>query len=575
MPKPSSTAPPVPPCLSPESAPAWARLLNYVRHTQRRTLLVIQHDSPRLPRELPPLLAAETGRPLAVATVSDAQPDPMAATFAAAPNGQFAPGTILTITGAEDLAVASPDQSSVAALHEFARRLDLRRDQLLPEGGIVLVWATARVFEALAEHALNFISRASAVLTLVAAEDTAPITQTGGQVTGLGAWRGNYRIPPLPADAPEELRAALVALEELAVADELYLQGGAKIAHALARFDAARDQIEAGWEAAHRWSGLTTPYDFDTASNNAVRDFAGALIVAFAYVGRHVLTLRLHPLKRITWFEAAIAAARRRHDRAAEGVMLGNLGIPWAELGDTHKAISFYEQQLVITREIEDRRGQGTAFANLGLAWADLGDGRKAIGFYEQALAIAREFGDLRGVGSTLNNLGLIWAGFGDVHNAISHYEQALVVAREIGDRRGESNALGNIGLALATLGDARKAIGFYEQALVIVREIGYRRGEEMTLGFIGDAQAALGDTKKAIDFYEQALTIAREIGDRNSEAHTLFNSARSLDKLGRRSEAITRAEQAATIYAAIKSPALEKARQLATELRREWQSPA
>ena len=181
MPKPSSTAPTVPPCLSPESAPAWAQLLNYVRHTQRRTLLVVRHNSPRLPRALSPLLATETGRTLVTATVSDAQPDPMAAAFAAAPDGRFPAGTLLSLTGAEDLAVSTPDQSSVAALFEFARRLDLRRDQFLPAGGVVIVWATARVFDALAEHALNFISLASAVLTLSVDGDTEAVASTTGQ----------------------------------------------------------------------------------------------------------------------------------------------------------------------------------------------------------------------------------------------------------------------------------------------------------------------------------------------------------------------------------------------------------
>jgi hypothetical protein len=310
-------------------------LLNYVRHTQRRTLLVVRHDSPRLPRELPQQLAAETGRPLVVAAVSDAQPDPTAAALAAAPNGRFEPGSILSITGAEDLAVVSPDQSSAAALFEFARRLDLRRDQFLPEGGIVLVWATARVFDALAEHALNFISLASAVLTLAAAEDIAPIALTSGQVPSVEPRLWRYRLPPLPADAPNELRAALVALEELAIADELYQQGGAKIAHALARFDAARDQIETGWEAAHRWSGLATPNKPEPLEGNAVRDFAGALLVAFPNAGAHFLSLRFHPRERIIWLEVALAAARPRRDRGAEAAILGNLGDAWEDLSDS------------------------------------------------------------------------------------------------------------------------------------------------------------------------------------------------------------------------------------------------
>ena len=254
MPKLSSKAPSVPPSLSPESAPVWARLRNYVRRTERRILLVIRHDSPQLPRELPPLLADESGRTLITATVSDAEPDPMAAAIRAAPGG-FPARALLSITGAEDLDVSTAHDSP-AALYEFARRLDLRRDQFLPEGGVVLVWANARVFDALAEHALNFISRAAAVLTLGAAGEKEAIVERGAPSVSFESLRGSYDLPPLPPDAPADLRAALDAFEKLAVANELYQQGGSKIAHGLARFDAARDRIEAGWEAARRWSGL-------------------------------------------------------------------------------------------------------------------------------------------------------------------------------------------------------------------------------------------------------------------------------------------------------------------------------
>jgi tetratricopeptide (TPR) repeat protein len=51
-----------------------------------------------------------------------------------------------------------------------------------------------------------------------------------------------------------------------------------------------------------------------------------------------------------------------------EGNALGNLGLAYAALGETRKAIDYYEQRLVIAREIGDRRGEGNALANMGLA---------------------------------------------------------------------------------------------------------------------------------------------------------------------------------------------------------------
>ena len=70
------------------------------------------------------------------------------------------------------------------------------------------------------------------------------------------------------------------------------------------------------------------------------------------------------------------------------GNVLGNLGLAYAALGDTGKAIGFYERRLVIANEIGDRRGEGNAYANLGLAHESLGHVETAKRFWQQALAI-------------------------------------------------------------------------------------------------------------------------------------------------------------------------------------------
>jgi len=297
-------------------------------------------------------------------------------------------------------------------------------------------------------------------------------------------------------------------MKVLAAANEMYLQGGEAIMQGLGLFDLEWINISTG----QAWA----------AQNAATDETAAQLCCNYPDAGVYVLTLRLHPRERISWLEAALSAARKLKDRAAEGVHLGNLGNAYADLGETRRAIEHYEKALQISQEIGARRGEGQALGNLGLAYADLGETRRAI----------------------------------------EHNEKALEISREIGDKRAEGIILGSLGLAYAALGETRRAIEFYEQHLTIAREIGDRRGEGAALGNLGLAYTDLGEPRRAIDYYEQILEIHREIGDRRGEGNDLWNMSLALDKLGQREEAIAKAEAALVIYEQIEDPNAAKVRE-------------
>jgi tetratricopeptide (TPR) repeat protein len=241
------------------------------------------------------------------------------------------------------------------------------------------------------------------------------------------------------------LRHAAHYLTVLRECDALYLKGGDAIKSGFVLFEVERRNIEAGQE----W--VCRPSREDKAAALLCNNYANA--------GVYVLNLRQHPREFISWSEAALAAARQLKDRAAEGRHLGNLGIAYADLGETRRAIEFHEQALLISREIGDRRGEGAGLGNLGNAYGALGETRRAIEFYEQVLVISREIGDRRSEGATLGNLGNAYAALGEMRRGVEFYEQRLVIARQIGDRRGEGTALGNLGSAYAESGEIRRAV--------------------------------------------------------------------------------------------------------------------
>lgn len=81
-------------------------------------------------------------------------------------------------------------------------------------------------------------------------------------------------------------------------------------------------------------------------------------------------------------------------DREGESSALGNLGIAFAELGETHRAIQSYERILLIHREIGDRRGEAADLWNMSLSLDYLGERAQAIQHAEEALIIYEQIED-------------------------------------------------------------------------------------------------------------------------------------------------------------------------------------
>ncbi|HVT19012.1 MAG TPA: tetratricopeptide repeat protein [Thermoanaerobaculia bacterium] len=299
-------------------------------------------------------------------------------------------------------------------------------------------------------------------------------------------------------------RHATYYLEVLQRADSLYKQGGEGVLHGLRLFDAEWGNLQAG----QAWAAAQPPED--AAATALCDDYPDA--------GAYCLRLRLSEREQIHWRELALAAARRKGDRKAQAVHLGNLGVAYRILGEHDRAIELFEQHLAIAREIGDRRGEGTAIGNLGTAYAALGEPRRAIEFLEQDLAIAREIGNRRGEGNALGNLGNAYSILGEPRRAIELHEQNRAVAREIGDRHGEGNALGNLGIAYRSLGEPRRAIELYEQQLAITREIGDRWGQgraSWNLGLVFEQQ---GDLALAAELMQVLVDLERGAGQADAE---------------------------------------------------------
>ncbi|MCC6190576.1 MAG: tetratricopeptide repeat protein [Anaerolineales bacterium] len=330
------------------------------------------------------------------------------------------------------------------------------------------------------------------------------------------------------------------------LATDMFRQGNEKGDVGRYVFDQEWDNIKAG----QAW-----------AQSRAQADRSAArLTAAYALGTSNLLDLRLPAQERVEWLMAAVEGARRLADRDMEGAALGNLGLAYAALGQTRRAIDLHEQALQIHREIGNRVGEGINQGNLGIAYAALGEPRRAIEFLEHELEVEREFGDRQGEARALGNLGSAYATLGEIKRATEFYEQQLIIVREIGNWHEAEAVLTNLGSAYLYLGSSQRALDFFRQALDICRKIDDRQGEAMLLANMGTAHLDLGMAQQAIEYNQDANAIATEIGDIRVQGSALGNLANAYLRIGEYARAIEYYQQRLEISRVIEDRQAEAA---------------
>ena len=202
--------------------------------------------------------------------------------------------------------------------------------------------------------------------------------------------------------------------------------------------------------------------------------------------------------------------ARRKGDRIEEKNALSALGLAFAELGQTPKAIQNFKDQLEIAREIEDVEEECSLLASLGDASALSGDIGGAKRFYEEQLLRADSRGLRQSIGSAYNGLGYVSVKQNQIPRAIECYLKALGIFREFEDHDKELELLVGIGLNFQKIGELNQATEHLEAALKKAGYLENRKEEgqilvdlsEMYFG-LGNLETALGFVRKSEDFLQ------------------------------------------------------------------------
>jgi tetratricopeptide (TPR) repeat protein len=205
----------------------------------------------------------------------------------------------------------------------------------------------------------------------------------------------------------------------------------------------------------------------------------------------------------LTLYEATIAR------NPACWMAHNNLGLTYARLGDSKRAIAHYEEVL------RAKRDRAEVHNNLALELAKTGQIEDAIGHFEETIRLRPDYV------AAYNNLGVIEARRGNSENSMKLFEQALSIDAEYAEARV------HLGGMLRQLGRIDEATAQFQEAI--------RRNPRTAAAHNGYAVILLDATK----FREALFPLHRAVELEPAYADARWNLATTLSRMGRYGEAI------------------------------------
>ncbi|WP_405860979.1 tetratricopeptide repeat protein [Streptomyces sp. NBC_01515] len=194
---------------------------------------------------------------------------------------------------------------------------------------------------------------------------------------------------------------------------------------------------------------------------------------------------------------AALGAARRLGDAAAEAYALGDLAGLHFLAGRQNEALALNDQALAIWWRLDTVSWIRRCLNNRGLLLEGLGRYAESGVALRQSLAHSRQLNDPYGEAVTHSHLGNLYE-HTDPRAAIEQHRRSLAIGDEIGAVIVQHSAHCNIGYAHLTLGEPAAAVPHFEESLRILGGHGDWHGESQTRLGLVRALRLLGRTERA-----------------------------------------------------------------------------
>ncbi|MCX4763762.1 tetratricopeptide repeat protein [Streptomyces sp. NBC_01275] len=244
-----------------------------------------------------------------------------------------------------------------------------------------------------------------------------------------------------------------------------------------------------------------------------------------------------------------LEAAGRAGDRAAEGLLLTDLGMAYARVNDLAASLACHRRALEIWEELGDRLNTAHSRNLIGLNHLHRRQLDAAARHFEQAIADFQEQGSAHWTATALSNLATTHYRAGRLPQAATAVEQALTAHRALRNRRGEGNVLRLLSGLQREQGDVEESLSSAQAAVDIALGLRNLRLEAYWLLALGEAQQAAGKFADALTTYQRSAALQLQLGDRSKQAFAWHHTGEVYRRLDRPAEAADFHRQAAAAH--------------------------
>jgi eukaryotic-like serine/threonine-protein kinase len=386
-----------------------------------------------------------------------------------------------------------PTSSSVDALRQYNRGLELRRDGKILEAQKQFEGATRED----ANFALAFARLAQTYSLLGYDSEAEQAAKKGVLLSQSLPDAEKYQISAIELQVNKHFPEAISAYENLA----RVLPDNADVREALARL----------YEDSGDLAKARDYYQKILTSNP--KDIGATIDLGRIQIKSGDAQSSLEPLNR------AYSLAVQMDNAEQKASSLHLMAVAYRNLSKPEEVLRSEREALVIWRQIGQQRGLAFSLNEMAKAQASLGDVKNAAANFSEALQIRRDIGDKRGLGDTLIDMGNLADDRGDHDGALKMYKEALQLEREIGNESMQAVCLNNIGLVYSEKGQYEDALAYLQQVLQLREKSGVAKDIVDAQHNLGQALTSMGQYDQAISHYMKALELRRNSNDTRGAA--------------------------------------------------------